>query len=126
MISSRFAASIESSVNRLAAAAEKSPKEANRHARAMLRDIQMVKIASEILRVAEEEEMELSYWDTVEGDDVLVTVDEAKLKEDPAKLEPALKLVKRKIDTFIKSLSEGPQSSDSDDSDVFTSAPSFR
>ena len=126
MITARFAASIEASVSRLILASKTSPENADRHARAMLRDIRMVKIAAEIIRVAEEEEMELSLWDTVEGDDVSAAFEEAKLKDDPAKLESSLKLVKRKIDTFVTSLTDGPQGGGDDDSDVFTSAPSFR
>lgn len=125
MITSHFASSVESSVAQLEAAAHVSKSHANRQAAAILRDILLMKVANEMIRVAEEE-MELSLWDTVEGDDVNAAMDTAKRKDDPEKLESALKLVKRKIDNFIKFLSEGPQQSDDDESDVFTSAPSFR
>lgn len=125
MITSRFASSVASSVARVEAASRVSVAQANRQAAALLRDIQLVKVANEMIRLAEEE-MELSLWDTVEGEDVDAAMGTAKQKEDPEKLESALKLVKRKIDTFIKSLSEGPQHTDMDDDDVFTSAPSFR
>lgn len=118
----RLAHSIESSVTRLATEST-SAKVANAHARAILRDLHAARIAADILRLAADEE--LSLWDTVEGKDTDAAYEGAKLKDSPEKLEAALKLMKRKIDTFIDSL-KGTSAPEADDSDVFTSAPAFR
>jgi len=123
MNSVRLAHSITASVSRLAASAGAGTKTADNHARAILRDLQIARIASDILRLAADDE--LSLWDTVEGKDTDAAYEGAKLKDSPEKLEASLKLVKRKIDTFIDSLSGG-SGSDGDSSDVVTSAPAFR
>lgn len=82
------------------------------------------RIAAEMVRLAQEE-IEVSMWDTEEGKDVDFAYGEAHREDKPEKLEPKLKLLKRRIDNFIEEIVRPPgeKKPEHDESEVYTSAP---
>lgn len=94
------------------------------------REAKVRRIAQAMYRLAKEE-LEMSMWDTEEGEDVDFAFGEAKRKHDEQdNLDGALGLLKRKIDSFLTEIKRDPDkakpSDDSDDNDVFTSAPPMK
>jgi len=81
------------------------------------------KMAKYMLTVAEEiEEIDISEWETEQGQHVEENYEQAQKFEEGDKLETAVKMLKRSIDKFLGQLME-PESSSPvpDNSEIFTS-----
>ncbi len=84
------------------------------------------RIAAEIVRLALDEiDVTTDLWGGQEGEDVDAAYEWSKKQTEEEKLESSLKLLKRKVDTFIQELTRGSDDKKpgSDDSGVVTSAP---
>jgi len=70
------------------------------------------KIARYILRVADEiEELDISEWDTEEGQRVEENYEQSRKLDEGDKLETSVKMLKRAVDKFLKELMESESSS---------------
>jgi hypothetical protein len=107
-------------------------REINKVVAAITHETRIQRIAAEIYRLAIEE-IEVGPWDTEEAKGVEQALEFAKGKQEPEDIQGGLKIVKSRIDQFIKYLS----GLDTDevgkylkdvvpDPDVMTSAPEMR
>jgi len=91
---------------------------------ALTRETRIARVAAEIHRLAEEA-VDLSLWDTEDGEKVDEYYQFARRKTDADSIEAALKNTMHQIDRFIDSMQEGYEAPEIDNSEVVTSVPGF-